>query len=330
MSAEPGRLDTDGAPDSQSPHEAGSPAGQDSSTEQPEAARSAADEESSPQEPDEQTSPEEQDASSRSKSAKRSRPFWRELAVIIVAALVLTILLKAFVVQVFSIPSASMENTLMPGDRVLVSKLVYRFRPIARGDIVVFSGQGSWDPPAPPASSDPVVRVWDGLTNLVGISAPGTDYIKRVIGLPGDHVACCDTQGRVTVNGVALNEQSYIYPGDVPSSMRFDVTVPAGRLWVLGDNRGNSDDSRLRSQDPGSGTIPESAVVGRAFVIIWPTSRIGDLPIPGTFQQAALHAAATAVGTAPAAGGTAVALAAGALAWRRRSSRAKRPPRPPD
>src|SRR5215469_5820097 len=158
MSAEPGRLDTDGAPDSQSPHEAGSPAGQDSSTEQPEAAPSAADEESSPQEPDEQTSPEEQDASSRSKSAKRSRPFWRELAVIIVAALVLTILLKAFVVQVFSIPSASMENTLMPGDRVLVSKLVYRFRPIARGDIVVFSGQGSWDPPAPPASSDPVVR----------------------------------------------------------------------------------------------------------------------------------------------------------------------------
>jgi signal peptidase I len=311
MSAEPGRLDTDGAPDPQSPDEPGSAAGQDASLEQPEGTRSADDAQPSADE-------DEQSESSRKKSTKRSRPFWRELAVIVVAALVLTILLKAFVVQVFSIPSGSMENTLMVGDRVLVNKLVYHFRAIARGDIIVFSGQGSWDPPAPPASGDPIVRGWDDLTNLVGISAPGTDYIKRVIGLPGDHVVCCDTQGRVTVNGVPLNEQSYIHPGDVPSVQRFNITVPPGRLWVMGDNRADSDDSRYRLNDPGSGTIPESAVVGRAFVIIWPTSRIGDLPIPATFQQAALHTATAAVGSAPAVGTTTAALAAGALAWRRR------------
>ena len=217
----------------------------------------------------------------------------------------------------FAIPSGSIENTLQPGDRVLVNKLVYRFRDIARGDVVVFSGQGSWGPDAPPPPGNPLVRFWDGVTNLIGISAPGTDYIKRVIGVPGDHVACCDA-GRVTVNGVPLSEQSYVHPGDVPSQVVFSVTVPPGRLWVLGDNRANSDDSRYRRDDPGSGTIPESAVVGRAFVIIWPPSRIGDLPIPATFGQAGLHAAAAVAAGAPAVGG--YALAVGLLRRRRRRS----------
>jgi len=249
------------------------------------------------------------------KKPRRKRPFWRDLVVIIVAALALTILLKAFVVEVFSIPSGSMENTLLPGDRVLVSKIVYRFRDIARGDVVVFSGQGSWGPDTPPPPGNLVLRGWDDLTNLIGVTAPGTDYIKRVIGLPGDHVVCCDAQGRITVNGVPLSEQSYIHPGDVPSSMPFNVTVPAGHLWVMGDNRADSDDSRYRTTDPGGGAIPESEVVGRAFVIIWPPSRIGDLPIPATFQQVALHATAAA----PAAlGGTAAALTIGVLTWRRR------------
>ena len=253
------------------------------------------------------------------KRTRRGRPFWRDLVVIVVAALALTILLKAFVVQVFSIPSGSMENTLQVGDRVLVNKLVYRFRGIDRGDIIVFSGQGSWGPDAPPPPGNPLVRFWDGAKNLVGISAPGTDYIKRVIGLPGDHVACCDAHGRVTVNGIALNEQSYIYPGNVPSQVPFNVTVPAGRLWVMGDNRADSDDSRYRMDDPGDGTVPESAVVGRAFVIIWPPSRITDLPIPATFQQPALHAAAALAAAPPAAiGGSSAALAAGVLVWRRR------------
>jgi signal peptidase I len=262
-----------------------------------------------------------EDDAKKPNAKRRKRPFWRDLAVIVVAALALTILLKSFVVQVFSIPSGSMENTLLPGDRILVSKVVYKFRSIARGDIVVFSGAGSWDPPNQPPSNWFSGLVSDA-TNLVGIAGPGTDYIKRVIGIPGDHVACCNAQGQVTVNGVPLSESSYVFPGDAPSAERFNITVPAGRLWVMGDNRGDSDDSRFRTTAPGGGTIPESAVVGRAFLIIWPLSRISDLPIPNTFEQTGLSAAA-AVATAPpvtVAGGSAFAGAA-LLTWRRRRRR---------
>jgi signal peptidase I len=248
---------------------------------------------------------------------KRKRPFWRDVVIIVIAALVLTIMLKEFVVQVFSIPSGSMENTLLPGDRILVSKMVYRFRPIARGDIVVFSGAGSWDPPTV-SPGNPLIRLWDDATSLVGITGPGADYIKRVVGIPGDHVVCCDAQGRVTVNGVPLNEKSYIYPGAAPSQVPFDTIVPAGRLWVMGDNRADSEDSRFRSANPGGGSIPESAVVGRAFVIIWPLSRITDLPIPNTFSQAGRKAAAAVAAAPPAAVGGGVAASAAALAWRRR------------
>jgi signal peptidase I len=261
-------------------------------------------------------------ADNDAKSGKNTkRHFGRDFAIIVIAALVLTILLKAFVVQVFSIPSGSMENTLLPGDRILVNKMVYRFRSIERGDIVVFSGAGSWDP-ATSAPSSPLVRFLDDAKSLVGIAGPGTDYVKRVIGVPGDHVVCCNSRGQITVNGVALTEKSYIYPGASPSQIRFNITVPTGRLWVMGDNRGDSDDSRYRTSSPGGGTIPESAVVGRAFLIIWPLSRFTDLPIPNTFQQAGLRTAA-AIATAPpaAAGGGGAALAAGTLAWRRRRRR---------
>jgi signal peptidase I len=255
---------------------------------------------------------------------KKKRSFWRDLVVIVVAALALTILLKAFVVQVFSIPSGSMENTLLPGDRILVSKIVYKFRPIARGDVVVFSGAGSWDPPDQPASNW-LTGLWDDAVNLVGIAGPDTDYVKRVIGVPGDHVACCTASGQVTVNGVPLSESSYVYPGDVPSQLRFSITVPAGRLWVMGDNRGDSDDSRFRVTDPGNGTIPESAVVGRAFLIIWPLSRVSDLPIPNTFEQPALTAASALAAAPPATVAGGAALAGGAvLTWRRRRRRGGR------
>jgi signal peptidase I len=305
MASEPGRPGTDGVPDQDPPAAPGTPGSRNG--EDPAAADAQAGEKAPADE---------------KKKSRRKRPFWRDLVVIVVAALALTILLKAFVVEVFSIPSGSMENTLLPGDRVLVSKIVYRFRDIARGDVVVFSGQGSWGPDAPPPPGNPFLRLWDGLTNLVGVTAPGTDYIKRVIGLPGDHVVCCDAQGRITVNGVPLSEQSYIHPGDVPSSVPFNITVPAGHLWMMGDNRADSDDSRYRTTDPGGGAIPENEVVGRAFVIIWPPSRIGDLPIPATFQQAALDATAAAPAVV---GGTAAALTGGALAWRRR-----RAPEPDD
>src|SRR6201996_1251929 len=217
MASEPGRAGPDGVPDQDPP---GNPGPQGTQNGQDPAAADAQAAEQAPAD----------------KKKRRKRPFWRDLVVIVVAALALTILLKAFVVEVFSIPSGSMENTLLPGDRVLVSKIVYRFRDVARGDVVVFSGQGSWGPDAPPPPGNPFLRLWDDLTNLIGVTAPGTDYIKRVIGLPGDHVVCCDAQGRVTVNGVPLSEQSYIHPGDVPSSIPFDITVPAGHLWDMGDH----------------------------------------------------------------------------------------------
>jgi signal peptidase I len=232
----------------------------------------------------------------------KKKHFWRELLIIVVAAAVLTLLVKAFVVQVYRIPSASMENTLQIGDRVLVNKLVYHFRGIGRGDIVVFSGQDSWGPDAPPPSGDPLVRLYDAVLSDIGLASSQTYYIKRVIGLPGDHVACC-TDGKVTVNGVPLTEGSYIYPGDAPS-FKFQATVRPGHLWVMGDHRGDSDDSRYHVGNPGGGAVPESEVVGRAFLVIWPLSRVGDLPIPSTFQQAAISAVAAipVTGAAGAAG----------------------------
>ena len=241
-------------------------------------------------------------------AADLGKQSWRQLMLIVVAAIVVMLLIKAFVVQVYRIPSASMEDTLLTGDRVLVNKLVYHVRGIARGDIVVFSGQGSWGTttgaadPAPPGN--PLVRaVYDVLAD-VGVYSTQTYYIKRVIGLPGDHVMCC-VDGKVTVNGIPLDETSYLFPGATPSAQPFDVIVPPGRLWVMGDNRAISDDSRghMSAGFPALGTVPENEVAGRAFLIIWPSSQLGDLPIPSTFQQAALHpGAAGAVGAAALAG----------------------------
>jgi signal peptidase I len=221
----------------------------------------------------------------------KKKSFGRELLTIVIAAAVLTLLVKAFVIQVYRIPSASMENTLQIGDRVLVNKVVYHFRGIARGDVVVFSGQDSWGPDAPPPSSNPVVRVFDDVLSGLGLHSEQTYYIKRVIGLPGDRVACC-TDKKVTVNGVPLDEGQYLFPGNPPSTFKFSDVVPPGHLWVMGDHRSDSDDSRYHPGDPGGGAVPENEVVGRAFLIIWPPSQLRDLPIPTTFQQAALHAGA--------------------------------------
>jgi signal peptidase I len=229
---------------------------------------------------------------------KRTRSIWRELPILIVAALIVALLIKSFVVQAFYIPSGSMEDTLQVGDKILVNKLVYDFRSIKPGDIIVFNGVGSWNsgPPKSRAATNPVARAYDAtlrpllhaIAGLFGTPVGQTDYIKRVIGVPGDRVVCCNARGQVTVNGVALHERSYIFPGDVPSQERFSITVPPGRLWVMGDHRDDSDDSRLRQSRPGRGTIPESKVTGRAFVIIWPVSRWRFLPIPATFGQPGL------------------------------------------
>ena len=267
----------------------------------------------------------------KSRPGKRRRwSAWQELPILIVVALAIALVIKSFVVQPFFIPSSSMEDTLMIGDKVLVNKLVYDFRGIDRGDIIVFNGTGSWNPPAPVSrpSSDPIVRAYDAtlrplfssIAGLFGTPADqGTDYVKRVIGLPGDHVTCCNAQGLVTVNGVPLHESSYLYPGAAPSEIHFSVTVPQGRLWVMGDNRTVSDDSRLRQGDPGQGTIPENEVVGRAFVIVWPPSRWRTLPIPSTFDQPTLvKAAAAAAPYAPLAAGFGAAVP---LTWLQRRTR---------
>jgi signal peptidase I len=249
----------------------------------------------------------------------RWRSTWRELPVLIVVALAIALVIKTFVVQPFYIPSSSMEDTLLIGDKVLVNKLVYHLRSIQPGDIVVFNGVGSWDTAPPPAkpSSDPFVRAYDAtlrplfrsIADLFGTPVGQTDYIKRVIGVPGDDVACCNAQGLVTVNGVPLHESSYLFPGAAPSELRFNKVVPPGRIWVMGDNRAVSDDSRLRQARPGGGTIPESQVIGRAFMIVWPPSRWRILPIPSTFGQPGVskpaHAAASGAGMASPGDGTA-------------------------
>lgn len=248
-------------------------------------------------------------------------PLWCELLVLLVVAALLTALVKAFLVESFMIPSGSMENTLQPGERVLVNRLIYDFRGINRGDVVVFSGTGSWDPPPRGRPAGVMSAAYHDALDLMGVESTGTDYVKRVIGLPGDHVACCDRRGRITVNGTPLDEKAYLYPGDRPSTESFQITVPPGRLWVMGDHRGDSADSRYHPENPGHGTVPESAVVGRAFLVAWPPSDIRSIPIPAAFSRLAL------AGSDPAGGLGVAGAPAGMLplAWVCRRLRGRRP-----
>ena len=225
---------------------------------------------------------------------RRLKPIklWREVPLLLAIALVLALGIKTFVVQAFFIPSQSMQNTIMPGDRVLVNKFSPWFgAEPQRGQIVVFEDPGGWLPDTvTPDTSNVAVRYVKDVFTFVDLlpSDDEHDLIKRVIGIPGDEVKCCDKQGRITVDGVALNEGSYIYPGSAPSTITFDVHVKAGFIWVMGDNRGDSEDSRYHVTDKYGGMVPISDVVGHAFVLIWPPSRAGGLGVPATFQQEGL------------------------------------------
>ncbi|NJP28054.1 signal peptidase I [Microbispora sp. SCL1-1] len=193
-------------------------------------------------------------AGKKDRAAKKKRSGLLETLAYVLGGVVVALLVHTFLLQSFWIPSESMQNTLLVNDYVVVNKLAYKFGPVERGDIVVFKG-------------------WNG-----------EDTIKRVIGVGGDHVKCCDAKQRITVNGTPLDEDKYLYPGAKPSDREFDITVPKGRLWLMGDHRNNSADSRFYTDDGHQGTISEDDVTGRAFLRYWPLNRISILSRPGTFS----------------------------------------------
>jgi signal peptidase I len=255
---------------------------------------------------------------------KKKGSLLRELPVLLVIAFVLALLVKTFLVQAFFIPSGSMEQTLhgcpgCTGDRVLVNKVPYWFGEPEPGDIVVFKGPDTWTPEVivtPPSNWFSGALLWLG--RAVGVAPPSEDdFVKRVIATGGQTVQCCDAQGRVTVDGKALDEP-YIYQNTPLDSRAFGpVTVPDGRLWVMGDHRSNSADSRVHIGDKYSGTIAVSDVIGKAAVVVWPLNRFHILHAPD-IQGTDAAALPSAVG---------LAAAVPVTLWRRGRRRRRRPTR---
>ncbi|MBH5337228.1 signal peptidase I [Streptomyces pactum] len=220
---------------------------------------------------------------------RQRRSAVREIPVLIGVALLIALLLKTFLVQAFVIPTGSMEQTIRIGDRVLVDKLTPWFgAEPERGDVVVFKDPGGWLQDEEKPKNDDIVGVKQAkqFLTFIGLlpSADEQDLIKRVVGVGGDTVRCCDESGRITVNGTPLQEP-YLHPGNNPSEIEFEVKVPENRLFVMGDHRADSADSRYHLDEEGQGTISEDLVVGRAVVIAWPFGHWRRLEAPETYAS---------------------------------------------
>jgi signal peptidase I len=203
----------------------------------------------------------------------------RELPILVVVALVVSLFIKTFVVQFFYIPSGSMENTLQIKDRVAVNKVPFISKSINRGDVVVFRDPDDWLPEIIDYDTNKYVSKAKSALVAVGVLPnPTKQYlVKRVVGVAGDHIVCCTKAGNLSINDVEVTEP-YIYAGNKPSEMKFDVTVPEGKLWVMGDHRGASADSRYHQEDINKGFVPVSRVTGRVVAVIWPFKNITYVP----------------------------------------------------
>lgn len=214
--------------------------------------------------------------------------FLIDILVIVATAMVLSLLIKAFLIRSFFIPSGSMMDTLQIDDRIIVNELVPNLVPVNRGDVVVFKDPGGWLYQQPQETeSRGFVQLGEWVLSVFGLAAPDSSQhlVKRVIGVGGDHVVCCDADGKLQVNGVSITEP-YVQSDATPSDMKFDVKVPEGTFWVMGDNRSNSEDSRYHRTQPGKGFVPKSAIVGRAFLLSWPFDRFTWLDnYPNVFKD---------------------------------------------
>jgi signal peptidase I len=209
----------------------------------------------------------------------------RETAIIVVSALVLSALVRAFLVQAFYVPSASMEDTLLISDRIIASKITTTMSGVSRGEVVVFRDPGDWLPPPAPQPAGVRGAIRTGLT-FIGLlpSDTGKDLVKRAIAVGGDRISCCNADGRIVLNGVPLVEN---YINGPTNQVQFDVVVPKGDIFVMGDNRGDSRDSRYHLEVDNGG-VPVSDVVGRVVLIVWPVNRLATVPIPSIFGDPAI------------------------------------------
>ncbi|NEE03658.1 signal peptidase I [Phytoactinopolyspora halotolerans] len=222
----------------------------------------------------------QEDAEDPKPARRRWVALVKETAIVVALSLIIATVVRIFLVQAFLIPSESMQDTLLVGDRVMVSKISMHFGDVERGDVVVFEDPDNWLR-RQPESDGGVGDSIKGFFEFVGVLPDDSEghLIKRVIGIGGDTVECCDDDGRITINGVAIDESHYLYPGDEPAQEDFSVTVPEGELFVLGDHRSNSGDSRF------NGSFSEDLVVGKAFAVVWPISRWSGVGAGDTFDD---------------------------------------------